>query len=381
VETNDVIDIRVVDGKIYNADDFQSDDHEAHILHFENAIAFPGLINSHDHLDFNLFPQLGNRLYNNYVEWGHDIHESNKDIINKVAKIPIGLRVKWGVYKNLINGVTTVVNHGELLNEDDNLITVFEKYHFIHSIQFQKDWRYKLNRPLVTKQPFVIHIGEGVDAGSADEIQLLTKWNLFKRDLIGVHGIAMNERQATHFKGVVWCPASNYFMTGRTAQVDHLKNSTKIVFGTDSALSATWNLWDHIVMIRNKQFATDKEIFEMLTSAPADLWQFNDRGKLDSGRRADIVIARKSNNQDGLRSFHSVTPESILMVLHKGEIKLFDAELLPQLNNQHLPLNNFSRIYIDGSCKYVYGNLPELIDQVHSHCPEVNFPIETDNNR
>ncbi|HEY1165598.1 MAG TPA: hypothetical protein VGE90_10535, partial [Chitinophaga sp.] len=30
-------------------------------LHFDNCIAFPGLINSHDHLDFDLFPQLGNR--------------------------------------------------------------------------------------------------------------------------------------------------------------------------------------------------------------------------------------------------------------------------------------------------------------------------------
>jgi len=30
-------------------------------------MAFPGLINSHDHLDFNLFPLWGNRKYNNYV--------------------------------------------------------------------------------------------------------------------------------------------------------------------------------------------------------------------------------------------------------------------------------------------------------------------------
>ena len=53
-------------------------------INFENAIAFPGLINSHDHLDFNLFPQTGNRIYNNYAEWGKDIRDQNKESINAV---------------------------------------------------------------------------------------------------------------------------------------------------------------------------------------------------------------------------------------------------------------------------------------------------------
>src|SRR6476659_509225 len=57
-------------------------------INFENVIAFPGLINSHDHLDFNLFPQTGNRIYNNYTEWGIDIHDQNKETINSVLKIP-----------------------------------------------------------------------------------------------------------------------------------------------------------------------------------------------------------------------------------------------------------------------------------------------------
>src|SRR5258705_6946711 len=78
-----------------------------------NAIAFPGLINSHDHLDFNLFPQLGSKVYKNYIEWGADIQEKNKTIIGNIKKIPQQLRAQWGIYKNLINGVTTVVNHGE----------------------------------------------------------------------------------------------------------------------------------------------------------------------------------------------------------------------------------------------------------------------------
>ena len=31
-------------------------------IDFDEAIAFPGLINSHDHLEFNLFSKLGNKI-------------------------------------------------------------------------------------------------------------------------------------------------------------------------------------------------------------------------------------------------------------------------------------------------------------------------------
>ncbi|HEX4850540.1 MAG TPA: hypothetical protein VFV08_07035, partial [Puia sp.] len=39
-------------------------------IDLDQGIALPGFINSHDHLDFNLFPSIRNRIYNNYTEWG-----------------------------------------------------------------------------------------------------------------------------------------------------------------------------------------------------------------------------------------------------------------------------------------------------------------------
>jgi len=114
-------------------------------IEFESAIAFPGLINSHDHLDFNLFPKLGNRIYNNYSEWGKDIHTQNKQVINAVLKIPQQLRTQWGLYKNLLNGITTVVNHGSKLKIANPFITVLQDNHSLHSIQFERYWQLKLN--------------------------------------------------------------------------------------------------------------------------------------------------------------------------------------------------------------------------------------------
>src|ERR1700733_3864154 len=91
-------------------------------LHFTDAIAFPGLINSHDHLDFNCFSPLGNKTYANYTEWGNHIHAAYKENIVAVLKIPQQLRTVWGMYKNLLAGITTVINHGDVLPIENPLI-------------------------------------------------------------------------------------------------------------------------------------------------------------------------------------------------------------------------------------------------------------------
>ena len=119
-----------------------------------------------------------------------------------------------------------------------------------------KNWKFKLNRILAKDQPFVIHIGEGTDDASHREIDTLIKWNLFKRKIIGVHGVAMDENQATAFKALVWCPASNYFLLNNTAAIDKLKTKTSILFGTDSTLTSGWNLWEHVTI--SKKYTTGK---------------------------------------------------------------------------------------------------------------------------
>ena len=61
-------------------------------IQFSGATAIPGLINSHDHLDFNCFPVYGEKIYNNYTEWGKSIHENYKDHISAIMNIPQNLR-------------------------------------------------------------------------------------------------------------------------------------------------------------------------------------------------------------------------------------------------------------------------------------------------
>jgi len=344
-------------------------------LTFSKALAFPGLINSHDHLDFNLFPQLGDRTYNNYTEWGNYIHATYRNEIAAVLKVPVDLREQWGILKNLIAGVTMVVNHGEKLKTTFPLISVHEEYHFLHSVQFEKKWKMKLNNPLKIDKAAVIHVGEGLDSGSRKEIDQLIRWNIFRKQMIGVHAMAMSRKQAEKFRAIVWCPQSNFFMFNQTAPVDKLKKYTTVLFGTDSTLTSDWNIWNHIRAARKTGSLTDAELIGSLSANAANIWS-TPNGEIKTGRIADIVIAKIKHGKSARESFFATDPEDILLVLQSGRIRLFDSELLTQLTETDT--SAFSKIYIGGVCKYVERDVPKLITAIQQYYPEANFPITID---
>lgn len=351
-------------------------------LAFDGALVFPGLINSHDHLDFNLFPPLANGVYSNYRDWGRDIHTINKAAIDAVLRIPKPLRVLWGVYKNLLNGFTTVVNHGERLTVPQGLITVFQDCHCLHSVGFERNWRWKLNRPLADHHPFVLHTGEGTDAPAEREIDSLLRWNLFNRPLIGVHGVAMTEGQATAFRALVWCPSSNYYLLDRTAPIAKLKNRLPIVFGTDSTLTADWNSWVQIRQARKEGAMTDAELLAALTTGPAEVWQLASRGELAKGFQADLVIARPKRDtgrpdtagaaDSAMDAFFGLDPEDLLLVLHQGRILLFDESIRDMLMEAGMGDLDFD--FTRCRQKYVVGDVPGLMAEIRRYYPAVDFP-------
>ena len=375
VNSGQAVSISIRHGKIDSiSPNIAIDDASTLQLHFNDALVFPGLINSHDHLDFNLFPQLGKRIYKNYTEWGAYIHKQFKQEIANVLQVPPELRIRWGIYKNLLCGVTTVVNHGERLTIDNALITVYEDTHDLHSAAFEKAWQLKLNNPLKRKLPVVIHTGEGTDEEATQEIDRLITWNTLHRNLIGIHAVAMTTKQASHFKAIVWCPQSNYFLLNKTAPIHQLKYNTSIIFGTDSTLTSNWNIWDHINMARKTELLSDEELYNSLNIGPSKIWEIN-TGHLSPEKDADMVIARRKGETNDLDAFYGVSPADILLIIHQGNIRLFEQELLPTLA-PHLQGKHFSLIKIDGTFKYVEGNLEKLIAEIRSYLPEFIFPIE-----
>ncbi|HWB28517.1 MAG TPA: amidohydrolase family protein [Chitinophagaceae bacterium] len=343
------------------------------VIQTGNSLAFPGIINSHDHLEFNLFPQLRSEIYKSYMYWGEDIHSKNKEVIQAVLKVPVSLRAQWGMYKNLLCGITSVVQHGEKQVIENSPVTIFNQCHSLHSVRLEKNWKLKLNHPFASPHPFVIHTGEGTDRQSFEEINELIRWNLLGRQFVGVHGVAMSVQQAAAFKALVWCPESNFFLLGATAEINKLKASTKILFGTDSTLSAGWNIWQHLRNARKTTMLTDEEILAAVFYTAATMWGLNNTGAIKQGYYADIVVAEKKG-EDGYYAFFGCNPENILLVLAKGKIVLFDALLQPQLNS--IDIENYSRVFIHGRCKYVAGNLPALIREIKKYSPGIDFPVD-----
>lgn len=342
-------------------------------IRFENALAIPGLINSHDHLDFNCFPPLKSGYYKNYTEWGNDIHKKYKTDIEAVLKIPLALRVAWGIYKNILAGVTTVVNHGNKIILTDPLINIIQEPQSLHSVKFEKKWKWKLNNPAQRKNMAVIHTGEGTDKAASKEIDELIVWNLLKRKLIGIHAVAMNAEQAKHFHGIVWCPESNFFLLNKTAAIESLKKNTTVLFGTDSTLTGNWNIWEHLRLARSLQMMSDEELFTSATENAASCWKMN-TGILKEKALADIVII-KNKTDEKWNSLFNTNPEDILMVIHRGAIRLFDNTLYQQITDLNLPMNNFYPVTMQGSVKYVEGNLPALMEEVSKYYPAVQFPF------
>jgi cytosine/adenosine deaminase-related metal-dependent hydrolase len=346
-------------------------------LHFEHGVAFPGLINSHDHLHFNLFPRLGNRRYADYVEWGADIHTVNRKEIDAVLKIPAPLRAIWGLYKNLLNGVTTVVHHGESQRVAPGLIEIFDHCHSLHSVRQERRWRWRLNKPWARSWPFVIHAGEGTNPAAHQEIDSLIRWNRLKRPLVAIHGVAMDPMQAKGFTALVWCPAANDFLLKATADISRLESHTRILFGTDSTLTAGWNLWEQLRLARSQRLMSDEGLFAALTTTPSKVWGMAAKGRIKEGFQADIVIAREKNSPATLESWFEVNPADIVLVVQGGRVLLCDEEYEQQAREAGVFSGLFSQVRVGATIKYVKGDLPGLMDEIRGYHPTASFPIQS----
>ena len=361
--------VSILDGKIntVNAGLIKGQGN-SNIINFKDALAFPGLFNAHDHLEFNLFPRLSSKIYRDYLEWGNDIHRLYSIEINTTLNIPIDLRMKFGMIKNLFNGITSVIHHGSnSIRKSDQIINVFGSYNYLHSVSLEKNWRIKLNMRS-NKLPFIIHLGEGSGETIENEINKLFKWNLFKRKIIAVHGISINANLADKLAALIWCPDSNLFLYKKTANIIELKNKIPILFGSDSNLTSDPNFWNHIRIARQFNALNDEELINSMTSLPGELLNVKGIGKIKNGYQADIVVVKKKseNNYD---AFFNINPEDILLIIREGKVILFDESL-----ENEFAFLNYDKFKIRSSRKFTTNEIVEVIKRLEDY--KVQLPLE-----
>jgi cytosine/adenosine deaminase-related metal-dependent hydrolase len=325
----------------------------------EGVMALPGLINAHDHLEFALFPRLGQGPYRNAREWAEAIYRPSESPIREHLAVSKADRLLWGGLRNLFGGVTTVCHHNPY--EPDVFgatfpVRVAREVGWAHSLAFADD---APARFAATPQdrPFVLHAAEGVDQEARDEIARLDAMGLLKDRTVLVHATACGQREWELLRargcGVVWCPGSNAFLFGRALSSAAFESGVPIALGTDSPLTAIGSLFDELACARASGIAADS-LYRMVTDVPARLL------------RLPVVPA----DWIGLRDRGASPCETLLaepeleIVVVAGEVKLLSerlAALLPDVAHELSALRYGDRV------SRVRADVPQLLARARAH--------------
>ena len=123
--------------------------------------------------------------------------------------------------------------------------------------------------------PFLLHLGEGIDEEAQGELPRLEALGCLQPNTVIVHGVAIDEngwrRVARAGAGLVWCPASNAFLFGRTAMVWALIGGSDacrvtVALGTDSRVTGSLDLLDELRAARAAWPVPPHRLFGMVTS-------------------------------------------------------------------------------------------------------------------
>ena len=275
-------------------------------MNLDGYLLLPGLTNSHDHLEFGLFPNLGHGPYANSEQWANDIQQSERDVIRRHRSVPKDVRLWWGAIRNLLCGVTTVCHHNPLdpvLLDDGFPVRVLTEFGWAHSVPMEPDLRAKF-QTTPKELPFILHASEGLDEKSANEIFELDRIHALDERTILVHGLGLtsdgisllNRRGAA----LVWCPTSNQFLFGRTHRWESLATANNLVLGSDSPLTAAGTCWMRFVSRIPIRAVHAEELYRMVITRPAAVFRFDDgRGAIRPGAAADLIAIRDTEAQPG----------------------------------------------------------------------------------
>jgi len=339
----------------------------------DGFLLLPGLINAHDHLEFGLFPRLGAAEYRNCLEWAEDIHRTESAVIARHRHVPKDVRLWWGGIRNLLCGATTVSHHNPYdagVFEDDFAVRVVREYAWAHSLSMDSGAAQK-KKQVPAGMPFVIHLGEGIDKRSEDEINELHRCGALDEDTVLVHGLALDKKGRALLResgaGLVWCPSSNVFLFGRTLPARVIESMPRVALGSDSPLTAIGDLLDEVRFARDATQLHPDSLYRLVTRQAAQLLRLREgEGSLRPGGMADIVAVRDCGRLPGER-LASLSYCDIELVLIGGRIHLASDEML-----QLLPKNTrtgLQPLVVEDTLRWVRAPLERLFRETESHLP------------
>jgi cytosine/adenosine deaminase-related metal-dependent hydrolase len=251
----------------------------------------PGLINAHDHLHRNHYGRLGCPPYANAYEWGDDIHVRFAHEIERARAVPRREALLTGAWKNLAAGVTTVVHHDpwEPAFDDDTFPIRVARVPNVHSLGIEPPDR-------VGEGPWTMHLAEGIDERTADEVHQLDRRGLLTPSLLAVHVVGADDDGVRRLResgaAIVWCPSSNMFLLGATARADLLAPGIDVLLGSDSLLTGIGSLLDELRFARALGLMSDERLLDAVGHTAARRLGLPEPS-LECGAPADLAVFRR----------------------------------------------------------------------------------------
>jgi hypothetical protein len=339
-------------------------------INLEGFLLLPGIINAHDHLQYALHPRLGNPPYNNYVEWGEDIHATLPSMISHYNSVTNDVRLWWGAIRNLLCGVTTVCHHDPFwpaLQAEGYPIKVLRDYGWAHSVRLAPNIRQAWT---ATQDgcPFFVHACEGTDELARRELADLDRLGVLNARTVITHGLALDEPGIALLEerkaSLILCLSSNQFLYGRLPDLKHLSRLRNVALGNDSPITAEGDVLDEVrFAIEHASIPTDRA-YRMITDLPAAILRLPDgEGEICESGSADLVAIR-DNGDPPHKRLSTLSWRDVEFVMIAGEVQLASEDVWPLLPST--VRQGMEPLRVDGYIRWLRAPVRHLVQQAEA---------------
>ncbi|MCB1307852.1 MAG: amidohydrolase family protein [Leptospiraceae bacterium] len=344
---------------------------------------FPGWINGHDSLlaSFHVFKGQ-QHPYRNWLAWDNELKSS--DLFKRRMLLDTRDLYLLGAYRNLLSGVTLAVDHIPHFVRDPFVselpISILPDFGISHSIcSYSLDWgegpRREYERAAGNDLPYITHIAEGFDSESIHSLRQLDAQGGLGEYTVLVHGLALSEhdldRIAEAQASVVWCPASNQYIYGRTTPIAAmLQRGINVCLGSDAAMYGSESLLTDIraaCAFLNEQNVTESvtdTVLAMITENARRAFRLSEnRHSLRAGSIADLTVVRPPESPvDTDTILNQIGWKDIYLVVRNGIPVFGDVELEKLFTTMGVSVE---RIFVEGTERIVATGLRGLLERVN----------------